>query len=155
MGRRNITANVGRVEVGAEGMRRYDDCFGCGRSNPYGLGLKMAVCGDTVVAHFTPLPHHQGWPDIVHGGVLCTLLYEVMENWSYLNGIVTMVRSLDARLRRPAFVGQKLTAVSRLENRTGREMDVAATLESEDGIVAVGSASLVEINSTTRKRLGI
>ena len=48
------------------------------------------------------MEHHQGWPGIVHGGIISSLLYEVMENWPYMNGTVTMMRSMDTRLRKPA-----------------------------------------------------
>ena len=73
------------------------------------------------------MEHHQGWPGIVHGGIISSLLYEVMENWPYMNGTVTMMRSMDTRLRRPASTARSITATSWLESRDGREMVVAAT----------------------------
>ncbi len=133
----------------------YPDCFGCGRDNPHGLGLKLELRGAEVVSEFTPLPHHQGWPGIVHGGIICALLYELMENWGYLNGIVTMARSVDARLRRPAQIGQPIRGAAWLASRHGRDMDVAARLEGEEGVIAEGRASLVEIDGRRRERLGI
>ena len=133
----------------------YPNCFGCGSQNPHGLGLRLELEGERVVAEFTPLPHHQGWPGVVHGGILSSLLYEVMENWGFLNGIVTMAKSMDTRFRRPALIGQPLRAECWLERRDGRTIVVAAMLECSGEKVAEGRASLVEIDSALRARLGI
>ena len=48
-------------------------CFGCGRDNPAGHGLKSFVEGDEVVARFTPSPHHTSMPGFVYGGLLASL----------------------------------------------------------------------------------
>ena len=118
-------------EAGTLKVRQYPNCFGCGHENPYGLRLDMKIEGDELRTDFTPAPHHQGWPGIVHGGIISALLYEVMENWTYLNGIVTMMRSMDARLRTPAKIGRPIRATSWLVSREGREIYVAAKLQSD------------------------
>ena len=116
------------------------------------MRLKMEIEDGELKTVFTPMPHHQGWPGIVHGGVISALLYEVMENWAYLNGIVTMMRSMDARLISPATVGKPIIALSWLKAREGREISVAARLDSEGGrAIAEGRASLVELDSRKRK----
>ena len=121
------------------------NCFGCGRDNPAGLGLEMRLEGETVVAEFTPAPRHEGWRGILHGGIICALLYEVMENWGYLNGMATMARTVDARLVKPAPIGRPLTATAWLESRNGRDMRVAGRLASGGATVAEGDAALVEV----------
>ena len=60
--------------------RKYPNCFGCGESNPIGLRLKYRREGDRLRTEFMPGDDHQGWPGIVHGGIIASLLYEVMEN---------------------------------------------------------------------------
>ena len=130
---------------------RYPSCFGCGVENPHGLRLYMKMNGDELSADFMPAPHHQGWPGIVHGGIISALLYEVMENWTYFNGIVTMMRSMETRLRTPASVGEPIRATSWLEKREGREITVAAKLRSDGKTIAESRASLVELNDRQRK----
>src|SRR5450631_1264408 len=58
-------------------------CFVCGRDNPLGLRLCSFVDPDTgnVQTTFTPQPHHIGFDNITHGGILATLLDELMV-WS-------------------------------------------------------------------------
>ena len=131
--------------------RSYPNCFGCGDENPHGLRLKMEIKDGELIAEFIPLPHHQGWPGIVHGGIISALLYEVMENWTYLNGIVTMMRSMNTRLIAPVTVGRPIRATSWQESREGREIYVSARLESGGKTVAEGSACLVELNERRRR----
>ena len=131
--------------------RPYPNCFGCGNENPYGLHLDMKIEGDELRADFMPAPHHQGWPGMVHGGIISALLYEVMENWTYLNGIVTMMRSMDTRLRTPAKIGRPIRATSWLVSREGREIHVTARLESDGKTVAEGRARLVELDERRRR----
>ena len=131
--------------------RPHPNCFGCGDENPHGLQLEMTIEDGELSADFTPAPHHQGWPGMVHGGVISALLYEVMENWTYLNGIVTMMRSMNTRLRTPAKIGRPIRATSWLVSREGREISVAAKLESDGKVIAEAHASLVELNERRRR----
>ncbi len=53
-------------------------CFGCGRKNPIGLKLKFQWDGKTATAEFAAGENHQGWPGIVHGGIIFSILDEAM-----------------------------------------------------------------------------
>jgi len=53
-------------------------CFVCGESNPVGLKLRFHTDGRVVQTRFTPRPEHIGFKGIVHGGLITTLLDEVM-----------------------------------------------------------------------------
>lgn len=48
-------------------------CFGCGSSNPQGLGLRSYWDGEVAVSTFQPQPHHEGWPALTCGGIVATL----------------------------------------------------------------------------------
>ena len=133
--------------------RPHPNCFGCGDENPHGLQLEMTIEGGELSADFTPALHHQGWPGIVHGGIISALLYEVMENWTYLNGIVTMMRSMNTRLVVPAKIGRPIRATSWLVSREGLEISVAAKLQSDGKTIAKGSACLVELDDRRRRQI--
>ena len=62
-------------------VRNYPNCFGCGEDNPSGLRLDLKLEGDQLTTEFIPEKRHEGWPGMVHGGVIAAVLYEVMENW--------------------------------------------------------------------------
>ena len=134
----------------------YPRCFGCGRENPIGLRLSFDDDGDTLVARFVPGEDHQGWPGIVHGGIIASLLYEVLENFPYQQGIVAMMKRMDTKLRRPGKTGVEIVARAWLTGRSEREMQVSAKLTSNDGaLIAEGSAELVILSQEQKTRLGI
>lgn len=53
-------------------------CFGCGTENHAGLGLKPYHDGDGLTAEYTPRPHHRGFTAVVHGGIIASVLDEVI-----------------------------------------------------------------------------
>ena len=134
--------------------KQYPNCFGCGADNPIGLRLQYRRIGDAVVTEFTPGDEHEGWPDIVHGGIITTLLYEVMENFAYRNGTIAMMRGMHTSFRRPAKIGKRITATARLEVSSDREISVTATL-TQDKLIAEGSAKLITLTQERIESLGI
>jgi acyl-coenzyme A thioesterase PaaI-like protein len=56
-------------------------CFGCGPSNAQGLRIKSYREGDTLVADWTPEPHHQAFPGMLNGGITGALL-DCHANWA-------------------------------------------------------------------------
>ena len=134
----------------------YPQCFGCGDANPIGLRLRYRREGERLVTDFTPGEAHQGWPGIVHGGIIATLLYEVMENLPYYAGQVAMMRGMRTRFRRPALTGERITAAAWLTSGAGREMRAQAQLTRGEGeLIAEGSAELVALREEHIRRLGI
>ena len=53
-------------------------CFVCGESNPIGLNLRFETDGRIVQTVFVPRDEHTGFKQIVHGGIISTLLDEIM-----------------------------------------------------------------------------
>ena len=134
----------------------YPYCFGCGEENPVGLRLKHRTEGQYLVTEFTPTDEHQGWPGVVHGGVIEALLYEVMENHPFVRGEVAMMRSMSTRFRRPARTGDRIVARSWMTARDGSEIEVAAELKADGGhVLTQGSATMVVLSDAQRSRLGI
>ena len=53
-------------------------CFVCGESNAAGLKLRFETDGRIVRTRFHPRPEHAGFKGVVHGGIIATVLDEVM-----------------------------------------------------------------------------
>lgn len=53
------------------------NCFGCSDKNPIGLKLEFEKNDDTVSAQWTPTHDYQGWNNVLHGGIIATLLDEI------------------------------------------------------------------------------
>ena len=53
-------------------------CFACGALNEHGLHLDLHTSPDGSWTELTVEQQFQGWESVAHGGVLCTILDEVM-----------------------------------------------------------------------------
>lgn len=49
-------------------------CFGCGALNERGLQIKSFWAGDEVVCAWRPQPHHIGYPGILYGGLIASVV---------------------------------------------------------------------------------
>ena len=137
-------------------VKEHPYCFGCGSHNPIGLRLELRLDGDQLATEFVPNEEHGGWPGIVHGGIITGLLYEMMENLPYHQGVVTMMKTMETRFRRPAKTGEKISARSWLDERSERTMRVSAELTGQEGqSIAEGKAVLVVLSDEQQTRLGL
>ncbi|MFW6005743.1 MAG: PaaI family thioesterase [Desulfonatronovibrionaceae bacterium] len=53
---------------------QYCHCYGCGMSNPDGLGIRSYWDGQKAVARFTPDARHIAVPGYVYGGLIASLV---------------------------------------------------------------------------------
>ena len=90
-------------------------CFACGTANPIGLNLKFFSLGDSVCSEITLGKYHEGWQNLAHGGIISTLLDEVM-SWAIMyskkNFVVT--RKMDIKYVRNVSIGIPLTVTGKL-----------------------------------------
>jgi acyl-coenzyme A thioesterase PaaI-like protein len=115
-------------------------CFVCGPENPIGLRVRFRLEGDLCVGEFTPEAVHVGFPSVVHGGILFSLLDDVMANALYLNGIWAYTARCEIRFRKPLKVGQAIRLEGREIQRRGRKAVIEGkALRCEDGLVIAES----------------
>ncbi len=90
-------------------------CFACGTDNPIGLNLKFYCRGDAVCSDITLGKYHEGWQDVAHGGIISTLLDEVM-SWAIMYSKKTFVvtRKMDIKYVRNVSIGTPLTVTGKL-----------------------------------------
>lgn len=98
----------------------YQQCFVCGVQNAAGLQLEFRREGERVVADFLPKEAFQGFPGVVHGGILASLLDEALSRTALLYGEWVMTGRLEIRYRQPAVVGQLLRVTAEVEQRRAR-----------------------------------
>lgn len=122
-------------------------CFACGKNNPIGLKLDFTNEGDEYVTYFTPAKEHQGWAGVTHGGIVSTLLDEVMTRKLNAIGIKAVTGEISVRFRRPARVGARLRFAGKLESESGRVFFTTARATDEDGnIIAEATGKIVKID---------
>jgi uncharacterized protein (TIGR00369 family) len=110
-------------------------CFVCGLNNPEGLRLSWSIQGKETTAEFTPEKKHQGWKDMVHGGLLAALLDEAMTRliWKRLGAAVTA--EMTVRYLAPARVGERLTVRGKVLDESKRLVLAEAEVVRGDGTV--------------------
>ncbi len=98
-------------------------CFACGTLNQAGMGLVLHVEPGRAWTDLTLEPRFQGWDGIAHGGILCTILDEVMawslvgeDNWG-------LTARMNVAYKRPVEIGQSLHAEGRVVRSRRRIVD--------------------------------
>ena len=117
-------------------------CFVCGVDNPIGLHLDFWMDDDQVWTEFTPGPQHQGWPGVLHGGIMATLMDETMGRAAFLKKLWMVTAKLELTYRKPVPLGQTLTISARIVELRGSRMMTAGQLLLADGTVAVEASGL-------------
>ncbi|HEX2172918.1 MAG TPA: PaaI family thioesterase [Dehalococcoidia bacterium] len=113
--------------------RRYEGCYGCGQANPHGLRLRFETVGDTVETTFTPEAAHQGYPGLLHGGVLYSLLDETMGWAATLQRTWVMTGRLEIRYLSPAPIGRPIRVTARVTRRRGRALEISGEAQVDGG----------------------
>lgn len=99
-----------------EGAFRFEPhhCFACGELNEGGLRLVLHTTPDGAWTETTLGPTFQGWDAVAHGGIVCTLLDEVMA-WSVIGqGTWGVTARLNVAFRRPIPTGRRVRAEGRV-----------------------------------------
>ena len=104
------------------------NCFACGTLNAHGLQVELHAGGDRCWTEITLDRRFEGWDGIAHGGIVCTLLDEVMawalvehDHWG-----VTARMSVD--FKRPVPVGRPVRAEGRVVGVRRRLVDAAGVV---------------------------
>lgn len=110
----------------------YQGCFACGQRNDAGLKLIFRREGDEIVTEYTPEPHFQGFPSVVHGGILTTLLDEALSRTATVEGRWMMTGKLEVRFRNAAPLGRTLRVSSRALVSRARMVQAAGEIRLAD-----------------------
>lgn len=127
-----------------------DNCFVCGTKNPFGFQVKPEIIdeGAAVRIECTPESHWQGWANMLHGGILSTLLDEAITHV----GISTfqqpaVTAQLEVRFRNPAPTGVKLHVLAERIKASRRLVEAKATVTLTDGtLIASGAGKVMPVN---------
>jgi acyl-coenzyme A thioesterase PaaI-like protein len=126
-------------------------CFGCGDDNPIGLRLRFAPSGEGVKASFIPGADHQGFHDVVHGGIISTVLDEAMAWATAYAGVWAVTGEMRVRFRQPLRIGDPTIVTARVVATRGRLVTTAAELVSEHdrSPIATASATFLRVDADT------
>jgi uncharacterized protein (TIGR00369 family) len=117
--------------------REHGNCVVCSRSNGVGLGVVFAVSGEGAVeARFGCEKEYEGYNDVIHGGVISSLIDGAMTNCVFAKGYVAFTAELTIRFHRPVAVGSPALVRARIE-KTFRPLHYLKAELLQDGVVKV------------------
>lgn len=131
-------------------MKLADDgyCFVCGPRNPIGLKLDFRFDGKTITTEFIPKKEHQGYLNIVHGGIISTLLDEAMVKLAIAMDMPAVTARMDVRLKKALAVGEKVNVEAGIIKETRKTIDAYARAVNGDNLViAEAKGKLVKVKA--------
>jgi len=124
-------------------------CFVCGEKNPSGFHLVFSLHDGKVTAEFFPEKIHQGYKDIVHGGIISTLLDEAMVKVALMQKMPAITAELNVRFKNPLAVGDKAIVEATITKVSKRIIEVAGIMKkignTLDTLIAEGNAKLLRL----------
>lgn len=116
----------------------FPGCFVCGAENPAGLHVRFARDGDAGCrAEYTAHGDHVGWPGLMHGGLLFTLMDEAVAWAICYAGLRGVTGKAEVRFRRPVMVGSRVAITGRIVDRARRAVRVRAEIRRLDDTAEV------------------
>ncbi len=125
-------------------------CFVCGESNPAGLKLRFETDGRIVRTHFHPQTQHIGFKGVVHGGIIATVLDEIMV-WACAvqTRQFAFCAEMNVRFLQPLTPGNEVIVTGELTaNRKNRLYEAKAEARTVSGVrLAESTGKYIPIKS--------
>ena len=150
-------ARLARSPVPAEDGDSYEfvphNCFACGTLNEHGLRLRIHVEPGRSWTELELEARFEGWEGIAHGGILCTILDEVMawalvgeDNWG-------VTARMSVEFKKPVPVGTALRADGWVTRSRRRLVETGARIvEAGSGVELATATGVYVAADGARKR---
>ena len=129
-------------------------CFICGLENPVGLKLRIYEVEPGIIeTTYTAPEHFQGYPGVLHGGIVATILDEIsgrsmMGDSSAPRFMYTA--KLEVKYRKNVPTGKPLRIVGKAGKTKGRMAEGWAGIYDEEGtLLAEGNTLLIDVPAET------
>jgi len=128
------------------------NCFACGELNEHGLRLQLHLEAQRSWTEFVLEDRFEGWRGVTHGGIIATILDEVMawalvaeDNWG-----VTARMTLD--FKRPVPIGTKVRADGWIVRSRRRLVETAGQIVDAEGTILATADAVYVAAGEERKR---
>lgn len=131
-------------------QRNSKNCIVCGMENPFGLKATFYVLdNDSVACEVCFKPEHQSYPNRTHGGMISTLLDELMGRALWINEPETfgVTTTMNITYRRPVPYGVKLKARAYITFNSKLGFSAKGEIYDENGkVLAEGNARYLKMS---------
>src|ERR1700719_812812 len=121
-----------------------NNCFGCGKNNPDGMRLKFNYDEERerFVCRFRLAKRYTGPPGHAHGGIIATILDEVMGKVNKLRHVIAQTAHITVNYQTPVPLNKPLRVESREVRVRGRQHINMAEILNPKGEVLARSRGL-------------
>lgn len=129
-------------------MKGFEDdnyCFVCGNRNSHGLKLTFTTDEDTgeVISKAVFSRRFQGWKGVLHGGIISTVLDEIMIKAADKKGLRCVTAELTIKFKKPAFTDtQYLLKGSVTDVKKKLALTEGAILSPDNEIIATATGKM-------------
>ena len=115
-------------------------CFVCGLQNDKGLHLSFYEDDENrVIARLVPGQEHQGYPGVLHGGIISAILDETIGRVLVQRDIWAMTAELKIRFIKSVPLGQPITVIGEMVRLRSRTLEGKGEIRLADGTLAVSA----------------
>lgn len=121
-------------------------CFACGHKNPQSLRCDFDVSRDRVETLYVGRREHSGYDGTIHGGILATLLDEVMA-WATFarEGAWGVTARLALEFHRPLLVGEEARVSAEVVRVRGPVVELRGEARRGDEVLASAHATYMKM----------
>lgn len=144
--------------VRLESFTNDNSCFACGSQNPFGLHMRLSTNGRIVMAETVVPAHLCGWGNLIHGGILTTLLDETM-SWAAIHLLKRLIltRTIQVEFVLPVAPNTTVRTEGRIDQQIkNTEALVSAVLyDEQDQVCARSSGRFALLSARMMRRMKI
>ena len=125
-------------------------CFVCGPSNSIGLKLTFKMDGEICKTKFCPGVMHCGYDGVTHGGIIFSVLDDVMANWIHLKGIRAYTAKCDIRYKDSLPIGTDVAVEGHCLKQRNRLIVMAGRMiraDSGDLVAETQASFMIDTNA--------
>ena len=132
----------------------YKGCFVCGMENEAGLKAKFMYDGKQAITNVKAEIRFEGYKGVYHGGIISTLLDEVMIKAILAIERVAVTAEMTIKYHLPVRTGEKLSFTGKITKFKGRLFFTEGSVCGEDGqVCASATGKYVEVEEKFRNEL--
>ncbi len=125
-------------------------CFVCGPGNSIGLKLTFKMDGEICKTKFCPGLMHCGYDGVTHGGIIFSVLDDVMANWIHLKGIRAYTAKCDIRYKDSLPIGTDVAVEGHCLKQRNRLIVMAGRMiraDSGDLVAETQASFMIDTNA--------
>lgn len=118
------------------------ECFGCGPDNQHGLQMQFESDGKHLRSIITLEKRFRGWSNLIHGGILSTILDETM-GWTVicLTQKFMLTKGMQVNFIKPVRIGMTVMVTGYIRKCINkRKIEVVAEITNDEGDICASSS---------------